>query len=203
MSSPSVPASLPSSITRACALALVLSGLVGISSAGDLAQLVHLEELQGSPPLPLFPDEDANARVHRAQVSALEQLRTPRAFTVGVLSLFCGLTLVGAVRMLRPGELPREGIRRLLSGSLLWCGVLRTVAGAEDAVILRRTLLAVSEILQRDAQLPAEAAESLRTLAGWMGPLIASALTAVMAGGFIFLAQYFRSARVRQLLGGE
>jgi hypothetical protein len=203
LSSPSVPASLPSPITRACALALVLSGLVGISAAGDLAQLVHLEELRTSPPLALFSNEDANARVHTAQLSALEGMRTPRALTVGALSLFCGLTLVGAVRMLRPRELPREGIRRLLAGALLWCGVLRTVEGAEDAVILRRTLLAVSEAMQKDAQLPADAAESLRTLAGWMGPLIAGALTALMAGGFILLAQYFRSARVRQLLGGE
>lgn len=203
MSSPSVPAALPTPLVTACVLTLVLSSFVGLSAAGSLTDAVFLEQLRAAPPLQWFPDASANAHVQAALVGALEQLRVPRALTAGALCLFCGLGLVGAMRMLRPREMPRESLRRLLSGALLWCAVLRTIEGAEDAVLYRRYALALAEGFIQADRAAAEVADAFRSIMGLVGVLTACALTAVMVGGFVLLRQYFRSARVQKLLGGE
>jgi hypothetical protein len=188
-------------VRYACIFSLVLSGLVGLTAMREVVDLTHLEELRDAPALAMWPDNELNERFKATLLSALEQMRTIRALTVGALAVLCGLCLTSAMKLLRPGELPREGVRRLLSTSLLWAGVLRTVDGAGAAVISRKVLLATSDGLASQMGLSPAQAEGARQVLSVAGPLGSAAFTAVVAGSFILLAQFFRSARVRQLLG--
>jgi hypothetical protein len=107
------------------------------------------------------------------------------------LSLACALTFVGARSMLRPLGVPREGVRRLLAGAALAAGVLRTVDGAQLAVISHRQGAAMAKLF---------AALHLFPLGAEFTVGIAIFQTFVIAGGFLLASQYFRSDGVKRTI---
>lgn len=207
-SASSAPPPLPPALRRACILCLVLSGLVGLYSVFEVNNLAYLREIQQAPApaLPFSDDPEVNARILRAHVSALEGMRVPRALTLVALSFCCGFAFVGALRMLRPGELPRAVACRLLGGSALWAGILRTIDGAQMAAVIRRVVLAASEVVLIPPRLSTAGPQELqqaKALAGGLGVALVVVQTAVIAGMFVLLAQYFRSRRVEELLAKQ
>ena len=73
-----------------------------------------------------------------AQFDAMQPFNRARGFTLGALAFASSLTFIAAARVLRPGALPREGMRRLLVLGTLVSAVLRTVDGAEQAAANRK-----------------------------------------------------------------
>ncbi|HEY0097096.1 MAG TPA: hypothetical protein VGB96_22400, partial [Archangium sp.] len=98
-------------------------------------------------------------------------------------------------------------VRRLLGVSAIVAALLRTIDGAQWAVVARRMAHALAEALskQPEFQAPEMAAQLKPTVLFFMS---ASTMlqTAVIAGTFALLGQYFRGESVRQAvlaLGGE
>ncbi|WP_224365492.1 hypothetical protein [Hyalangium versicolor] len=204
----SVPASQPQRLPRgiriAAVLSLILAGLTGMSSVTEASSLSQFSEYKEAvlANAGRFGDREANEHVLHAQFSALEPMREPRIFLLGTLAVVCAFVFVAGARMLRPGGLPREGMRRLLGGAAIVAAILRTIEGAQWMVVVNQMSAALVkgpfpswqdpasiELIQRFA--PAMLA------AGYIG------MTALVAGGFVLLGQYFRSERVRQVVTAQ
>ena len=190
-------------LRRACFLCLVLSGLVGLVSAVELNGLAYLQESLDveSPVLPLSEDPQVSRKLFEAQASALVKMRVPRVLTLIALSFCCGFSFVGALRLLRPRELPRTLACRILGGATLWAGIVRTIDGAQAAAVFGRVASTASELLA--SQPPPQGSPDhmlLQLMATDVGLVAAVLQTAVMAGSLVLLAQYFRSQRVAQML---
>ncbi|WP_224249665.1 hypothetical protein [Hyalangium gracile] len=198
------PQRLPRGIRIAAVLSLILAGLTGMSAVTEASSLSQFSEYREAvlENAGRFGDREANEHVLRAQFSALEPMREPRIFLLATLAVVCAFVFVAAARMLRPGGLPREGMRRLLGGAAILAAILRTIEGAQWMVVVDQMSAAIVkgpfpawqdptsiEIIQRFA--PTVLA------AGYIG------LTALVAGGFILLGQYFRSERVRQVVTAQ
>jgi hypothetical protein len=150
------------------------------------------------PPSPLLGDPALALSVLKTQAQALEGMRVGRTLALFALAVACALASVAAARMLRPQGLPREALRRLLSGSLLAAAILRTVDGAQSAVVARRVATQVGLLAKPETR------EALREALPTLMVGFTALHTALMAGLMLFLGQYFRSERVReQLLGLE
>jgi hypothetical protein len=188
---------------------LVLSGLTGLFSLSEMMSLGHLSELRDSdqPRLSMFGDPAVTQRAFEAQLSALEPMRESRSLVLGALSVACAFTFVAAGRLLRPGGLPLERVRRLLGAASIVAALLRTIDGAQWAVVARRMAVTLVDALrqQPEFQAPEMAAQLEPTVLFFMS---ASTMlqTAVIAGTFALLGQYFRSETVRQAViahGGD
>ena len=194
---------LPGRLRMASMLALLLTGVCGMLSAWEGFSLARFAELrQASARLP--PDPALTDQLRASHILALEQMREPRMLVLFALALSCSLTFVASTRLLRPAGLPREGVRRILVWALVVAAALRTIDGAQSTVVARRA----AEMLRRGLRLPpgieGAAAEQLRgvlTPATFMAGAILQ--TALVAGTFIALSQYFRSARVREWVERE
>jgi hypothetical protein len=192
---------LPRGIRFAALVSLVLAALTGWSALSEATQLEHFyesRERQLEVDYPTWMGEQALMEtVVRTHFSALEPMREPRLVLMGVLSIACAFVFVAAARMLRPDGLPREGMRKMLGRAALVVAVLRTIDGAQLAVVARRMGVAMAEVLRH---LPAyqddvgtQVASSVPSVA-----VFASVLgTAIIAGTFALLGQYFRSDSVR------
>jgi hypothetical protein len=201
----SAPQALPRGIrfaTVVCLLLASLSGLFALSEAMSLGHLSELKETQ-APRFALLSDPAITERAFEAQVAALQPMREPRSLILGALSVACALVFVSAGRLLRPGGLSVDRMRRLLGGAAIATAILRTIDGAQLAVVARRMGLAMAEVMSShpEFQDPVAAAQVKATM-----PFLLTASTvlqtAVIAGTFALLGQYFRSERVRQALGG-
>jgi len=195
------PPRLPRDIHIAAVLGLILSGLIGMSSVVELSRLAQLSEYKEAIlSSPGAQGEHAlNTQLLLAQFSAEDSMREPRSFVLGALAVACAFVFVGASRMLRPGGLPREGMRRLLSWASLLAAVLRTIDGAQFQVVVDHmgTALVKGPF---PSQWEPEQLEAIKQY----GPAVLTwfyrGLTAVVAGSFALLGQYFRSERVRQVV---
>jgi hypothetical protein len=108
---------------------------------------------------------------------------------------------MGAFRLLRPGRLPLESARRLTAQSAAAAAILRTVDGAQQAVVARRVApqlanLIVAKLSPTDPQ----AAQALRMAAPNFSVGSMVFLTVLVAGTFCGLWQYLRSKRVQEAL---
>jgi hypothetical protein len=193
------PPRLPRDIHIAAVLALILSGLIGMSSVVELSRLAQLskykEAVLSSPGA--REENTLNTQLLLAQFAAEDSMLEPRAFLLGVLAVACAFIFVGASRMLRPRGLPREGMRGLLSWASLLAAVLRTIDGAQFQVVVDQMGAALVK-----GPFPSEwSADQLEAIKQY-GPAVLTwfyrGLTAVVAGSFAVLGQYFRSERVRQ-----
>jgi hypothetical protein len=203
---PRQPPGLPRGISIAAVLCLILSGLTGMSSAMEATNLSHLSELkeQSPPRMTVLGDPTIIERTFQAQLSALEPMREPRALVLGALAVTCALVFVAAGRMLRPGGLPRDGMRRLLGGAAIVAAILRTIDGAQWLVVVKRAGVAMAEAMGSlpEAQDPT-AAEQLKNLVPFVLSAFTLAQTAFVAGAFALLGQYFHSERVRQAVTAQ
>lgn len=174
-------------------LCMLLAGGSGIASVSGALELSD-RSAQKLEPLPEgTPAADLVVRFSEAMLRARGRDRQARSALLIVLAVSLWFTFVAAGRVLRPGGLPREGIRRLLGSSALVSAGLRAVDGAADAAFFLR----VSRMAQQLGP-PAGPEASVEWL---LRPtfLVGMSLlrTLLVAGALAIIAQYFRSARVK------
>ena len=202
---------MPLGIRNAAIVCLVLSALCGLFAAQHAVMLLQLDELRHRPATKLkgWPlqggDQQLEAALAQGEeqgqiaiASALESMRELRALTLIGLAAACALSFVGASRMLRPFGLPREGVRRLIAGAALAAGILRTIDGAQLAVVAKRQGIALGNAFK---SLPAASdAARLAPLFPKLSLIAAVLQTLVVAGAFLLVSQFFRSERVKQIV---
>ncbi len=198
------PRPLPFLLRAGAWVCLVVAGLVSLLATQELVLLFHMPT-EPPPNVGVQVDPAVFERMWRVQRQALESMQGSRALVMAALVFFSGMTLVGAARLLFPGGMPREPIRRLLATTALVSGLLRVVDGAQAAVVARRVGAAMAEGLNASHFPGADAATV--ELARRMGPAIVvggSALhTALVAGVFVLFGQYLASQRVQKLFASE
>jgi hypothetical protein len=147
----SPPQGLPRGIRLAAWVCLVLSAFTGFFALQETIKLGHLAELrdQANDVTRFSKDADmiAFARVSEAELAALEPMRDSRSLVLGALSVACAFIFVSSGRLLRPGGVPMERARRLLSGAAIAAAVLRTIDGAQLAVVARRMGPALAQFI--------------------------------------------------------
>ncbi len=209
MTSPGSPTPLlPRRIRFAAAVCLVLAALTGFSALRETLELGHLGELRDEVSnLSRFsrdPDVLVAAHISEAQIAALEPMRESRSLVLGALSVACSFAFVAAGRLLRPGGLPLERMRRVLSVSAILAALLRTIDGAQWAVVARRIGPVMADHL---STLPAfqnpQAAAQLKAMLPGLAAAFAMGMTALIAGTFALIGQYFRSESVRQAITAQ
>ncbi|HYH95495.1 hypothetical protein [Hyalangium sp.] len=195
------PSRLPRDIHIAAVLCLLISGLIGMSTVVEISRLAQLSEYKEA--IHSGPgaqgDNALNAHLLMAQFSAEDSMREPRSFLLVSLAVACAFVFVAAARILRPGGLPREGMRRLLCWTSLLAAFLRTIDGAQFQVVVDHMGAALVKG-PFPAQWDATQIEAVKQY----GPAVLTwfyrGLTAFVAGSFVLLGQYFRSERVRQVV---
>jgi hypothetical protein len=195
---------MPRRVRNLCLAAVILSALVGLFAAAEALGLASLEERQrrveeSADQLAFLADPVITAAMAEAQVSALRGMKVPRALVLGALSIACALSFASGARLVRAGDLPREGLRRILSGSLLASAFLRTADGAMWASVAQRMGRKGAPMLAR-AHGDSEAAQLTEALIPTV--MLAGVIlhTALVAGAFLLLGQYFRSDKVKQVV---
>ncbi|MGZ3459609.1 MAG: hypothetical protein ACXU86_14035, partial [Archangium sp.] len=196
---------LPRGIRFAAFICLVLAAFTGffaLSGCLELGQLTELREATNAPRFSIMGDPAVDARISEARFAALESMREPRSLVLGALSMACALLFVSAGRMLRPGGLALERVRRVLGGSAITVALLRTIDGAQDAVVARRVGPLLAEAMKSLPEFRGVDAAHLQLLP-WLISASTMALTAFVAGTFALLGQYFRSEHVRQAISTQ
>jgi hypothetical protein len=179
----------------------LISGLIGMSTVLELSRLAQLSEYKEAVRTgPGAQAENAlNVQLLLAQFSAEDNMREARSFLLGALAVVCAFVFVAAARILRPGGLPREGMRRLLCWASLLAAVLRTIDGAQFQVVVDHMGAALVK-----GPFPAYWEAGQIDLVKDHGPAVLTwfyrGVTAFVAGTFVLLSQYFRSERVRQVV---
>jgi hypothetical protein len=179
-------------------LCMVVSALVGMKSVQDAFSLPRLSEIRDEAVLDSQDQEVAKVLVE-AQLRALESMGQGRAFLLGALSIAASLCFVASGRLLRPGGVPRENMRKLAAGSALVAAILRTIDGAQEAVVAGRTGRAAAKALL--AKEPILEPSLLEGLPGLL-MIVTVVTTCIFAGAFAFFSQYLRSERAKTLLVG-
>lgn len=190
---------------RAAALALfLLSSFTMMSSLQDLMVLSQPDALREALARPgaaqrrgaFDVDPALQRRALETQLSALEPMRGSRSLLLVGLAGACFLCIGAAGHLLRrAGPLPREGMRQLLGRAAIVAAVLRTIEGAQTAVVWRRL---GPELIQGTP-----GAEQLQYVEPSYFAAAAMLYTALVAGTFLLLGQYFRSERVRALVAAQ
>ena len=206
---------LPRGVRVAALICFVLASLTLFRSLQDLVLLTHLEDVRAwldtpaaGRPAAFSTDPELERRAMEAQLSALEPMRGPRALTLVALAGACFLCIGAAGHLLRrAGPLPREGMRQLLGRAALVAAFLRTVDGAQLTVVWQRMGQVGAELVDRVpavAQLEDPALiQQLQTSLPSFFAAAAIVHTVLVAGGFLALAQYFRSERVRAAVAAQ
>ncbi|MFP2957422.1 hypothetical protein ACLEPN_06210 [Myxococcus sp. 1LA] len=193
---------LPGGIRFAAIVGLVLSILTGWSSlleAVEMANFYEARSLRLEQELPRIPGAPPlDAKVFEVYYATLEPMREPRAVLLALLAVACAFVSVSAARMLSPENLSRDAMRRVLSRAAIIAAVLRTIDGAQMSVAKQRLFAALAEPMSKMPEFPPDITiEASREILGAMGAGTAIFGTAVVAGTFVILGQYFRSQRVR------
>ncbi|MDY7230593.1 hypothetical protein [Hyalangium rubrum] len=198
---------MPRGIHIAAVLCLILSGVTGMFAASEASSLTNFSELReraSTERLNLLGDPAVEERFILAQLSALEPMRDSRILTLGALAIACAFTFVAAGRMLRPAGLPREGMRRMLGGVAIIAAILRTIDGAQWMVVVKRSSTAMAEAMSTLPQFQDPTfAQQLKSTVPILMSAITLAQTAVIAGAFVLIGQYFHSARVREAITAQ
>jgi len=195
--------SLPGGIRFAAMLGMVFAAFTGWNALVEASRMVHLFESrsrdleQGA--AVAAESAELYQRLIETYYAALEPMREPRGVLMALLAVACAFVFVASARMLRPYGLPRDGMRRILGRAAILAAVLRTVDGAQFAVVARRMGDTMAESLNLLPNVPPELtlefARSFFPSVGTGGAVLA---TALVAGTFAILGQYFRSERVRE-----
>lgn len=198
----SAPQPLPWHARAALITCIALAALIGVRASGDIAQLRHLSEIQVLIPAnPLLPPEALQKAEAVARASMLG-MRSSRLAVLTLLCIACSVTFLTVLRLWRPLGLPRGGVLRLASIAALGCALLRTVDGAQDAVIFRRTTTALAAGLTADSTATMPDPEAAMLVARVLPDLEVAARvswTLLVVGALVAISQYFRSQLARKL----
>lgn len=191
MNAVSVPGGLPRGVRNVCVATLIVSAAVGLRSAADVLGMNFAR--------PKTTDA-LQEKAREAEATAVEGMQLPRGLTLSALSLTCALTFVSAGRILGPRGLPREGSRKLLVMSSIAAALIRSIDGAESAVIARRMGLAVGKAMVEMPSLANMKPEDVERMVPSLMTGFSVVQTLLAAGAFAAASQYFRSQRVRKVL---
>jgi hypothetical protein len=197
----SQPQPIPWHALAALLSCAVLAALVGAGASGEIGQLRHLSEAKHLlPALPMVTPE-ALAKAEAVKRASMFGMRTSRLVVLTLLCITCMVTFISVLRLWRSSGLPRAGMLRLASFAALGCALLRTIDGAQDAVIFRRIYAVLAEGLSPDIFPAMTDPQKAQLLALWpdVQLMVHVGLTAVVAGAFAVLSQYFRSQRAQKL----
>jgi hypothetical protein len=193
----------PPRLRRATLLVMVITSLMGLMAAAEAIGLGSIHELRqrirdDAPKSAFLGDPDLLVAVNDAQMAALEGMKVSRGVVLGGVASACMVGFFAAMRLLRPEGVAREGVRRVLVVSLLTAAVLRTVDGAQWAVVAQRSMrAAVAHLQQSD---PGTGGANLEQLTQPLTLTLVLAHTAIVVGLLLLLGQYFRSEKVKQLV---
>jgi hypothetical protein len=188
-----------SPLLRVALLACVLlSGIEGLAAANEALTVSQVssdsvEQEAGA--------KDFAHELNRALIRAEKGFGDSRAALLTLEALACAFVFVVSLRMFRPGPLPRDGIRRLVVWGTGAAAFLRTMDGAQEAVLMRRAVSAWLTL--PGASWPGMSAESFaqaRPMLPSMASSVAAGLTAATAGLFALLCVYFASQGVKALV---
>jgi hypothetical protein len=197
-----VAAPLPRRTKIVAIVLMILGGLVGIASANQVMILADPSVLADAPVRAYGGlDEHAVQKFNQVFVGTLTAMRDSRMFVLGMLAVASALAFVSAARLLRPAGISRESLRRMLAGSALATAILRTVDGAQNAVIYRNAFGSVADAFVK-AAVPA-GTPAPQDMASLIGPMAAGGVmvwTLVLVGVFLFTAQHFRSQKVKEFV---
>lgn len=183
-------------------LCTLLSAMVGFGASAGAMEVL-------SPPSPSEQSLSignalaSEAYLHAMEVErqALEPMRGPRALILFALSVCAGVTLIGGIRLVRPSGLPREGVRRLTAGAALIAAVLRTLDGAQELAVAKRTAQALGEFVVKLLELNVSAEWQLALQRAFVAGMVMK--TIVFAGAFAALWTYLSTQRVRNVVGDD
>lgn len=191
---------LPWHARTALAVCLTMSAVVGSLSFREAAMLVGgLDQAELSIPADATATQRELAeKAWEAQRGALRGMRGSRTFVLTGLSLASALLFVTGLRLWRPLGVSRAGMLKLGSAAAVACAVLRTVDGAQQAVVARRVMAVASQVMATSEEMAAQtqdpvAVELASRALGGLGIALSVMLTVVVAGTFAALGQYFRS----------
>jgi len=189
--------SLPKRIRHAAVACMLISAGVGFISATEALNLGQLSEL-GERHLLRIPSLKDSAPVEKALVRALQPIRGVRAAILSALSVACAFSFVSAGRLLYPRGLSRENMRRLLGIALLVAAVLRTIDGAQWAVVMHRVAKeAAPHLLEGTLESGISGEVDAKQLT-MLFNAVSVLQTGFVVGAFTLLAHYFRLQRVKE-----
>jgi len=189
--------SLPKRIRHAAVACMLISAGVGFVSATEALNLGQLSELRERHLLRIPSLKDTTA-IEKALVRALQPIRGLRAAILSALSVACAFSFVSAGRLLYPRGLSRENMRRLLGIALLVAAVLRTIDGAQWAVVMHRVAKeAAPQLLEGsfDGAITRDVDTKQLTM---LFNAVSVLQTGFVVGAFTLLAHYFRLQRVKE-----
>jgi hypothetical protein len=187
------PSAVSSQARAVAILCMLVSGASGVSSVSGALDLSDRSNRAAETLSRGTPTADFLALISEAKTQAKGPDRQARTALLIVLAISLWFTFVAAGRVIRPGGLPREGIRRLLCVAAVVSAALRAVDGAADAAFWRR----VAGIARRLAAQPGQAAPAEWLLQPTFMVGVSVSMTVLVAGSLAIIAQYFRSARVK------
>jgi len=191
-----VPGVVGSQARGVALLCMLVTFASGIGTSSDFFNYVGGASVRGELPRGT-PDAELWAKIAELTVKTAEPDRDFMAVLLVVLAVSLSFTFVCALRVLRPGGLPREGVRKLLSASALFTAVLRTIEGAVQTALSLRVGRALSAMIGQ----PGWTDPALVTIRPYVTQFLVGLsvfLTLVVAGSLLGVSQYFRSARMRE-----
>ena len=197
-------APLPPRVRFGALFAIGLSAMVGLGAAGSMAEVMDLEQLiEAGPPrsLPfgeMFYSKQVIAAQFKAQIGALQSMRTSRVVVEVLLSTLAAMSLVSAIRLLRPAGVPREGVRKMLGLTALGCAIMRTLDGAQSTALAKKVGVAIDKAMLEN---PPEG--YVGGVASVAAPLMSLMFTVIFVGAFLAVSAYFGSAGVRAVTAKE
>lgn len=199
---------MPKMMRNLALLAMVLASFAGIFAAADAMSLGSLQQKpeqlkEMATRLPFVTHPETMVATAEAQIAVLEGMKGSRGVVLSTFAIACVVIFISARWILVANALPREGARRVLSNALLFAAALRTIDGAQAAVIVQKVNKAVAPVMAQEATGDAMGALLMKHVVPTITLGASIAFTAVMAGGFLLLSQYFRSERVRQVVAAQ
>lgn len=188
---------LPIRIRNAAVGCMVISAGVGFFSASQALNLAQVSEV-GEGRLFRIPTVKDSAELERVTIRLLRPMRALRAGILSALSVACAFCFVSAGRLLYPRGVSRESMRRLLGTSLLIAAVLRTVDGAQWAVVMHRVAKEAGPQLFEGAFENAGADLEAKQLMPAVFSAVSVLQTGIVVGAFTLFAHYFRLQRVKE-----
>jgi len=195
------PPPLPWKARAALLVCTLLAGLVGLSASEDMVRLRRLSEVQLLLPRSPLISAEVMKQAEEVARASLFGMRGPRMVVLALLTIACTATFIAVLRVWKPLGLPRAGVLKLTSFAALACGLLRTIEGAQQAVIVRRIAFVLAAgVGQGSEAIPdPEVARAFARLLPDLEVAAHVAWTLLIAGTFVTLSQYFRSPRAREL----
>jgi len=178
-------------------LCLVLSGLLSLRSVQEAVAIPRLAEFRDQVALdtqPMFGSPEVTRAMLDARIQAVQPMRSSRMLILFVMALSSSICFVGALRYLRPAGLPRPRIAGLIARGAVVTAILRTLDGAQEAVIASQTARSAGPALMKLVKADEAWAQSVLPSLPSLVVGASAVLTVVFAGAYLLFYQYY-SAR--------